>query len=119
MRMSLRRSVAAAAVCSLAITGAQVKAVAHGGGAHPGFGTAIGHGFYGGRLRSFYWHGFHRDLHFPHHDRLTHHFAPHDFDGWDGHGIGDHFNRWQPGHWHAAPGFGARGHWHEEGVWHL
>lgn len=121
MRMSLRRSLAAAAVCSFVIAGAQVKAVAHGGGGvHPSFGQAIGHGFYSGRPQNSYWGGFHRDLHhFPLHDRLAHHFAPHDFDHWDGHGTGDHFGHWQPGRWHAAPGFGARGRRDEDGVWHL
>ena len=43
----------------------------------------------------------------------------HDFGHWDGHGMGGHFGRWRPGHWHAASGFGNHGHWQQEGLWHL
>jgi hypothetical protein len=94
-------------------------ATAHGAGTHA-FGSAFGHGFYGGRPHSFYWrgfaHGYHRSFH---HDHFGRDFARHGFGRWTGHGMGDHFGWWQPGHWHTASGFGGGGHWHQEGLWHL
>jgi hypothetical protein len=92
-------------------------AIAHGAGAHA-FRPAFGHGFYGGRPHSFYWRGFAHGYHHSfQHDHFGRYFAQHDFGRWAGHGMGDRFGRWQPGHWHAASGFGGGGHWYDEGVW--
>jgi hypothetical protein len=115
--MSFRKSLAVAMACCLVVAGAQIAATAHGGAIHGSFGPAFGHGFYGGHSHSFYWRGFGRDFHHSRHDHFPHYFFLHDFGHWHGYG-GDRFWHWQPGHWHAASGFGAGGHWHEDGVWH-
>jgi hypothetical protein len=119
-RIYLRRFVAIAAACLLAIVFAQVGAEAHSGGAvHGGFGPTFGRGFYGGHFHSFYWRGFqHGYHHYFRHDHFERYFALHNFRHWDEYGRGAYFGGWRPGHWHDASGFGGGGHWHDEGVWH-
>jgi hypothetical protein len=108
--MLLRKSIAVASAILFAIVLAHADAVAKGFGGHgfrPGFGHSFSHD--------------HDVHHFGHHDIHNHHWAMHDFHHWDGRGLGGHFGHWEPGHWHAASGFGGHDHWssHLQGVWGL